>query len=304
MNAVDVARNIISGSLLGAGLKYCLVDDNKIPHKMDGTLAKPNCMSDFVDFDTISSCDSLDRYHSLGISVQASNICGVDIDHVVAVPFDFSSVNKLGKDIVGIFKDWAYIEFSFSGTGLRILYRQKLIENYRMKYYIKNSKIGVEYYQPATGKDLSNRYLTITGRSVYDNSVDCAVDHSKEILAFADKYMKRKNVLEENKTERNTDERRGIEQLVRNAKILRINDGELMDVWYTPAPGSGKDESERDYRLLTILYNKVTKNKQRLKEVFESSPFFKSKDEKHVRKWELNSGRYYNYLYEVISKYK
>lgn len=302
MDAVDVARNIISTNLLNANLRYCLVDDNKLPHKMDGTLAKPNCMYDFVDFDTISSCDSLDHYHSLGISVQASNICGVDIDHVVAVPFDFSSVNQLGKDIVGIFKDWAYVEFSFSGTGLRILYRQKLIEDYRMKYYIKNSKIGVEYYQPAIGKDLSNRYLTITGRSVYDNSVDCAVDHSKDILAFVNKYRKRSTELVEHACIEETDNRT-LEQLIKNVKAEMLSNGQLLDVWYTPAPGSGKDESERDFRLLTILYNTITKDKTKLKELFEQSPFFKTKDDKHMRKWTLRDYRYYNYLYSVISKY-
>ena len=37
------------------------------------------------------------------------------------------------------------------------------------------------------------------------------------------------------------------------------------------------------------------------KEVFEMSPFFKSKDRKHVYKWERSDHRYFNYLYNVIS---
>lgn len=303
MSAIDTIERIINSQLINIDLKYCLVDEHKLPHKLDGSLAKTTIMNDFVSFESLLSCENLDNYAGLGISIQASNVSGVDIDKCVSTPFDASTISDDAKKIIDIFKSWAYIEFSFSGTGIRILFRQPIIKEYREKYYIKNSKRQIEFYQPAEGKDLSNRFLTITGMTLYNNALLSVDSHSSDIIYFLDTYMKRQVQLQKITASIYENDNRSLEALLRNVKLKMLSNGDLMNLWFTPAPGSGKDESERDYRLLKLLYKHITKDKDKLKEVFESSPFFKSKDDKHLQKWTKLNYRYFNYLYDNISKY-
>ena len=89
-------------------------------------------------------------------------------------------------------------------------------------------------------------------------------------------------------------------------KVVRykyLKDYNFQDLWFTKAPGSGKDESERDYHLVAYLYENITQDKNLLKQIFESSEFFKTKDWKHVNKWKNQNGRYFNYLYDTIRRY-
>ena len=81
---------------------------------------------------------------------------------------------------------------------------------------------------------------------------------------------------------------------------LRSNKS-FQDNWFDKAPGSGSNESERDFFLLKFIFENITNDRDKAKEVFESSPFFQSKDRKHKYKWERSDNRYFNYLYNVIS---
>jgi hypothetical protein len=77
---------------------------------------------------------------------------------------------------------------------------------------------------------------------------------------------------------------------------------DFQNLWFTSAPGSGKDESERDYRLVTYIYTNITQSKELIKRIFEESEFFKTKDKKHIYKWTNNNYRYFNYLYKRIQE--
>lgn len=296
MNALDVINNIVDNdNLYRANLKYCLVSSNKHPLKIDGTNARPNNVDDFTTLEELLTVENLSDYAGLGISIQASNICAIDVDKCFSESFNISSGDARAQMIIEMFQKYAYIEFSFSGKGLRVLFRQDLIPNYIDFYYIKNEKFGIEYYQPFQ----SYRYVTITGRTIFNNPIDSNVNFNDVILEFLNIYMKRVkkikeiDIIKDDKT---------VEQLMKTVKSHYITNHLFQDIWFSRAPGSGSDESERDFYLLSYLYEHVTQNKEKLKYIFEQSPFFRSKDYKHVNKWTNQNYRYYNYLYERIRR--
>lgn len=295
MTALEIIERLSNKSIMLSNLKYCLVDANKRPFKLDGTPARPNNVDDFVSFEELLQCDKLNDYVGLGVSIQASNICAIDVDHCFSIPNDLNSGDERAKYLLELFKD-AYCEFSFSGTGLRIFFRHGLIENYSDKYYIKNEKYKVEYYQP--GK--SFRYVTITGISIHDNNIESQIDFSEPLQTFLDKYMEREIRYHDVKTIET--ETRSFEELMQLTKKLYRTDMTFQNLWFTNAPGSGKDESERDYHLVAYLFENVTQDHDMIKQIFEQSTFFKTKDYKHVYKWTNQNGRYFEYLYNTIRR--
>lgn len=294
MNALDVINRLVNTSIIDANLKYCLVDSTKKPFKIDGTLAKPNLVDDFVDFETLLHCTNISSYNGIGISIQASNICAIDVDNCFTEPNCLDSADDRAKYFLNLFKDYAYCEFSFSGTGLRILFRQNIIDNYSEKYYIKNEKFSVEYYQP----NRSFRYVTLTGNTIYDNNVDiCPLSR---IYEFLDLFMKRPERIARTVITSSI-ETRSYEDLMKIVKRHYLTNTNFQNLWFNNAPGSGKDESERDYHLVAYLFENITQDKDLIKQIFETSNFFKTKDYKHINKWTNQNYRYFNYLYDRIN---
>lgn len=296
MTALDAMLNILNSKNLSSyPFRYCLVDAEKHPMKANGEIAKPNCDDDFIEIGKLSEA-SLEQYRCLGISIHASNICAIDVDHCVEVAFDKNALNNVAKTIIEIFGKFAYIEFSFSGTGLRVLFKSKSISDYQSKFYTKNSSKHIEYYYP----EGSARYVTLTGRSICDNPIiELNDEQQSTLLKFLNDNMQR-NVIHE--TRAVIEDNSSLEQLMKKVKVLYFNDGNFQNLWFNPAPGSGHDESERDYHMVAYLYENVTQNKAKLKAIFEMSPFFKTKDWKHVNKWQKNDFRYFNYLYDRIAE--
>lgn len=297
MSAIDVIEKISTTSIFNSNLKYCLVSADKHPYKIDNSPARPNKKEDFVEFEELLNCDKLDEYKGVGISIQASEICAIDVDHCFSIPNDINSGDERAKDILNLFKDLAYCEFSFSGTGLRILFQTDIIDNYSNNYYIKNSDFGIEYYQPSN----SFRYVTITGNCIYDNLIKPEINIKDTLYVFLNKYMKRKIIISDTKKEV-SEETKTYEELMKMVKCLYRKNEVFQDLWFHPAPGSGKDESERDYHLIACLYENITKDKEMLKQIFESSEFYKTKDYKHRYKWTNQNFRYFNYVYDMVQK--
>ena len=302
MDLLTTVNNILNCELRNSNLKCCLVTKNKLPYKIDNTPAKSNILTDFISiFDIASNLTEkhLLDYAGIGISIQASEICAIDVDKCFSEPFNFDSIDERGLDIYNKFKDFAYIEFSFSGTGLRVLFKSDIIENYSDKYYIKNETNKVEYYQPTK----SYRYVTITGRYLINNVIKYDKKLNDILQLFLEQYMLKperkqydvKTIVEETRT---------YEELMKLVKLHYFKDNLFQNLWFDKAPGSGSNESERDYHLVAYLFENITQDKDLIKQIFESSPFFKSKDWKHVNKWTYQNGRYYNYLYDTIRRNK
>ena len=124
-NALDTLLRIAENeNLVNSNLKYCLVTEKKLPYKLDNTPAKINNTNDFVDFKELLNGE-LEKYAGIGISIQASKVCAIDVDKCFSIPFDISTGDERAKDIIDRFKKYAYIEFSFSGKGLRVILDRK-----------------------------------------------------------------------------------------------------------------------------------------------------------------------------------
>ena len=299
MNALDFIENIINNNnLYNANLKYCLINKDKIPYKYNNELAKPNHKEDFIDIDTLISNTNINDYAGIGVSIQASHIYAIDVDKCFREPFNIDTADERAIDIIDIFKNWCYIEFSFSGTGLRLFFKLEKdidLNLYKTKYYTKNAKTKCEFYQPLD----SARYVTITGKYILNNNIEAENSWSVEdLILFLNKYMKKEEKLNTEKIEASDDI--DIDKARKKLKYYILTDAQFQDLWFSKAPGSGADESERDYHIIKFIYINITSNKQVIKELFESSPFFKSKDNKHMFKWQQSDYRYYNYIYEQI----
>lgn len=294
MNALETLLNIAETNLYLADLKYCVVSKDKMPLKIDGSPCKPNVDTDFVDLEDLVNI-SLETYAGIGISIRASQVCAIDVDHCFAIPFSLQSADKRANYFIDKFKDIAYIEFSFSGTGLRILFKTDNIEYYSDEYYTKNSMHNIEFYQPSG----SARYVTITGRTIYNNEVkNIDINIVKD---FLNTYM-RKPTIKINVNFEQIEEKRSLEELLIETKRLYLKNSRFQELWFKKAPGSGKNESELDYQLLVLIYENITQDKEKLRLIFETSEYFKSKDYHHMSKWNYDNHRYFNYQYDNIRR--
>ena len=310
MNALDAVERIaFNPNLAEAGFRFCLCGADKIPYKPDGTRARPNAPEDFCSLEELSLCEDLDRYAGVGISIKASKVCAIDIDKCFEVPFDQSTGDDRAKDAINTFSGKAYVEFSFSGKGLRILFRLPEIKDYSSKYYIKNDNTRIEYYHPEGGA----RYVTLTGKAICDCGLTQMADTST-LIAFLDKYMARPKIKRRevftSVSEPGKEE--SFDYLMRKVRSLYLSDIEFQNLWFMDENDhllilmcneQGKSrESHADFHLMNILFSKITQDKDMLKKIFESSPYFKSKDQKHMRKWDYQDFRYYDYIYDHLGE--
>ena len=294
MTALEVLQNLMSTDLVQNDLKYCLVDKNKIPHTISGGMARPNHNEDFVDITEIANAENLADYAGLGISIKASNLTAIDVDHCFETPFDFTSIDERGKDIFDLFKHCAYIEFSFSGSGMRVLFRTDDISEYSKTYFVKNSKKNIEFYQPSG----SARYVTVTGRSLSNNSIKDKINISETIYYFLNKYMRRPERPINTSAIDNSD--KSLDELKMEIKKFLFRDIPFQEKWFGKAPGSNRNESELDYAIISFIYHNITTDKENIRLLFEESPYFKSKDNYHKYKWEYNNHRYYDFIYSRL----
>ena len=303
MNAIDVLLNISETKLILVDtLRYCLVGSDKVPYTINGSNAKPNQASDFVSLEEIANAENLDKYAGVGISIQASGICAIDIDHCFATPFDFKSGDERAMYAYNNFKNLAYVEFSFSGTGMRILFFQNAIKDYNEKYYIKNSINNIEYYQPSG----SARYVTVTGKVICNNDITQKIDFTNVLTDFLDKYMQRPKVAV--KEPKKIVEAKDKDQAMKRIRGWLWKDVNFQQLWMDREewafirnyPGIG--ESEHDAALIGFIYENISHDKQMVKEIFEESPYFKTKDAKHMRKWNYMDCRYFNFVFDRICR--
>lgn len=302
LSAVNLIMN--NDKLAGYDFAYCLVGSTKIPYTCEGRNAKPNDKNSFCNGLDLVSSRYLDKLAGVGISIQFSNVCAIDVDGCFSVPFDINSADDRAKDIIDLFKDLAYIEFSFSGKGLRIIFKNNgTPKDYEVKYYTKNSKTRCEYYYPQS----SARYVTLTGRTIKNNCIELTKDEDEfnllnTLQIFFDKYMKR----ETPSVKVSTGElfihidNRSVEELMKKVRLLYLKDVAFQNAWFMKAPGSGSNESETDCLILSKLYDNITKDKEKIRIIFESSKYFKSKDYKHIYKWNHNDHKYYDGIYNKL----
>lgn len=290
MSSLDTMLRIADTSLMDIDrLMWCLVDDDKVPHKANGENGKPNDRDSFSPFLVLAHSPRLTDFAGVGISVNFSSVCAVDIDHCFSRARDIDSADDRVKDIISLFKPFSYIEFSFSGHGCRILFECRKADVDHGKYYIKNPATKVEFYDP----DSTYRYVTITGYPIAENFGN-PFDEAA-FKAFLDRWMKRPE-------KRSSAHKKAKSAAIDPEKKLRyliFTDPWFQDLWFAQAPGSGKNESEMDFAIIKYIADNVSADAETVRKLFLSSPFCRSKDYKHESKLSRND---YAYFYETFRK--
>lgn len=257
--------------------KYVLNQDGdniKMPfNPLTGHKAKSNDRSTFVTYPTILryaeqyiSTDVETGKMTGGIGLGIFNgYSAIDIDHCID---QYGNISEMAQEIIDFCK--SYTELSPSKTGIRIIFKSstKIDKN---KYYINNAKNHLEIYI----SDNTNKFVTITGFWRYFEEV-----RTVDITAILEKYMKRSNIVTDAQP---------VSLLENDVKISLEEaidkDSKLRDLWYKTAPGSHSTESNDDMALCCKLAFYCNGDINKIKDAFESSPYYSSKDDLHKRKW-------------------
>ncbi len=233
----------------------------KVPYNpRTGFKAKSNDKSTFASFKV--TLNNLHKYlvmvadvfkGGLGLGI-FDGYSAVDIDHCIVN----GVISDMAQDIIKTLK--SYTEISPSGTGIRIIFKSTKTFD-KNKYYIHNKNNQLEIYI----SDSTNKYLTITGNSlnICDDVVEC------DITSVMDKYMLRATPIAK---------RVGCEFLTKDKK--------LNELWNAQASGFGGNENETDLALVSKLMFYYKNDTAKVTELFEMSPYYNSKDDAHLRKWE------------------
>ena len=239
-------------------------------------------VDDMETYHTFSECLKLmSPGEGLGIGL-FGNLCGIDIDHCI----DNGVISSAAQEILDYF-DGGYVEKSFSGTGIHLLFFCKEQHKYQ-KYYTKmNEKHlldkgitgigGLELYQ---GR-IDNRYLTLTGNAISAKSNNYTVS-PKKLISFLDKYFVRPPAPVVTHAAFTSSDAEDVAWFnwARHKKPDR-----LMELASKTPTGSGGTESEDDLIFMSELAFWCNKNPLVMRKAFESSYYYRHKDDYHIRKW-------------------
>ena len=270
--------------------KYVTNDDGDLIKKpfnvLNGYGAKSNNASTFVSYPTL--CRYLDNYLSFdgetgrqmggaGLGI-FKGYSAIDIDHCVD---ESGTISDMAQELIDFCK--SYTEFSPSKTGIRIIFKSAIYID-KNKYYINNSKRGLEIYI----SDNTNKFVTITGNKISGDSI-ATVDLS----SMLEKYMKRETPIYTGPVVSNNNVNVSIDYAL-------TKDYKLYQLWTNQAPGSHSNESELDMALACKLAFYCNNDTGKMMELFMQSPYYASKDEKHKNKW--NNGYGEGTLYKAAMR--
>ena len=226
---------------------------------LTGHGAKPNDPSTFVGYPVL--INHIHKYLTydengkqrggIGLGI-FRGFSAIDIDHCVD---QYGNISEMAQDIIKYCQ--SYTEYSPSKTGIRIIFKTNTKLD-KENYYINNHKLGLEIYI----SDNTNKFVTITGDKLSGDDIN-----ELDISYILDKYMKK-----------------GLFDI---DKVLKKDD-KLNELWNKIAPGSHADESESDMALCCKLAFYLKNDESLIKQYFEKSPYYQSKDDMHKKKWNSN----------------
>lgn len=280
MNEILSLKNIpqdLKFNGLWCGWKL-IPDKGKVPYNLANDYpAKSNDPSTFVSYPVLlNNAHKYLKYNEEGKQIGGVGLgifkgfSAIDIDHCVN---EDGIISELAKNIINFCQ--SYTEYSPSGTGIRIIFKtnDKIDKNI---YYINNHNIGLEIYI----SDNTNKFVTITG-----NKISGDVINFVNIKPLLDNYMKKNNAISSNNEQEhfyNGD--------IDIHRILQ-SDSKLNELWYNKAPGSHSNESELDAQLCCKLAYYCKGDKNKINDLFMSSPYYNSKDDAHKKKWDREDYR-------------
>ena len=234
--------------------------------------AKSNDRSTFAPMATAQARAA--GFDGIGIGI-FDDIAGIDIDHCID---DAGKLSPMAQDIVQTMD--AYTEISPSGKGLRILFLAPGFSYDKERYYIKESKQGLEIYIAG----MTNRYLTVTGNTLRSSDL---VNRDAELQTVLDRYMKRNTAEQQPQGQQTLDSWQYVRMQQRTAADL--SDRELIDRAMNAGNGSAftslwngnisgyPSHSEADQALCNLLAFWTNKDAARMDSLFRQSGLMRDK---------------------------
>lgn len=263
----------------------------KVPYSFMGkkTGTTDNYKDDWCDYKTAKV--QVDDYTASGIGLilagftdSKKSLVAIDIDHR-------NKDDPYVKDIVAVMN--TYTEVSPSGNGFHLLFLvdiTKLPADLKDKYYMKNTKLGIECY---IGWN-TNRFMTFTGDVFVNKDVE---ERTEELMHFLTYYMSKDIDFSEVKEETPTESivnnnvptnNKAIENMIfktpQAEKFAKLfYDGDISDY--------NGDDSSADMALADILAYYIGNDVERIAVIMKQSALKRDK-------WELHK----TYLEETIKK--
>lgn len=207
---------------------------------------------------------------NLGIKVGSAQVSAIDIDNC----FADGELNEHALDIIKTLD--AYTEFSPSGNGVRILFKTNTRFDIE-KYYVKNSALGIEYYDAVHCSTVGARMVRLSGNVIHPGNSDLV-----DTAAVLNKYMKRPVV----------QNFRALEEATFHegrALVLSYLANVLPEFYeYNTRIIDYKSESEWDLSMVNML-SAYTDSRAEIDFALRRSRYFLTKDTRHLRKWDKPS---------------
>ena len=210
------------------------------------------------------------NYSGIGFVFTAeTDFCGIDIDHCID---ENGEIHKNALDILSTMD--SYAEISPSGTGIHILYKGKVHDEWKKKKTNALDKgIHLEMYQ-------KDRYFTFTENRLNDFDVESREPHAELIYKA---YM--------------ADEEKPVKKPENKPKMLTLSDRDIIDKAMNSASGMkfarlfngdtsdyDNDDSRADLAFCLMLAFWCNKDISMMDRIFRQSKLMRSKwDEKHGR---------------------
>lgn len=241
----------------------------KVPYQANGDKAKASDQETFTSFDKAVAAYKNGGYDGLGLGL-FNGFCAVDIDHCIDHDAPGGSqMSYMGQDIIATMD--TYTEISPSGCGGRLLFYAPGFQFDKSKYYIKNSKLGLEVYIEGA----TNRYVTVTGMPYGKWGQKPIAERSAQIAQVLEKYMRRQVQKPAKPTYTRKDAPYYLKRGLEVDKILRA-------LW--DGHRDTTDESGNDLALFNKLACWCNKDEALMIEAFLRSPYAEQKDDAHKKK--------------------
>jgi len=258
MNENIALKNIPNElKLNGLWCGWKLTDKGKVPFNLlTGQYAKSNDETTFSTYPTL--LNNIHKYLKFDESGKQTGGVGlgifrgysaIDIDHCID---ENGQMSEMALDIITFCN--SYTEYSPSKTGVRIIFKTNVKIDKEL-YYINNHNCGLEIYI----SNNTNKFVSITGNKISGDAIN-----DIDITYILNRYMKRGQF---------------------NLESALKKDSKLNELWNKQAPGSHSDESESDMALCCKLAYYLHNDEQLIREYFEKSPYYQSKDAEHKKKW-------------------
>ncbi|MDO4649547.1 MAG: phage/plasmid primase, P4 family [Eubacteriales bacterium] len=232
----------------------------KVPYNpKTGSRASVKNPDTFADFD--SAMKVVKDYDGVGIRVDGK-IIAIDLDHCR----EGKKMKVWAADIVSHFRN-TYIEYSPSGTGLRIILFVADGYTYdKDTYYIKKGDVEV-YVSGAT-----NRFVTITGNAFLEGEIE---EDMKELQWLLDKYMKRKTPKKQESEQETHQSYLSDEGVL--SKAMTSKQGEKFRKLWNGDISDYPSNSEADLGLISILAFYCSGDREQVDRLYRQSALARDK---------------------------